>query len=83
MNGTPQDESNGYKCNIFDDLNSDGTMRKMFSDSMSKEEGNGEKEQEQIDDEKKGRNFCIPSKGKCVWQGVECELVDDGCFFFS
>ncbi len=30
MNGTPQDESNGYKCNIFNDSNDDGTMRRSF-----------------------------------------------------
>ncbi len=45
MNGTPQDEYDGYKCNISNDFNSDGTMKKC-SNSMSEgcnEEGNGEK----------------------------------------
>jgi hypothetical protein len=30
MNGTPQDESNGHKCNIFNDSNDDGIMRRRF-----------------------------------------------------
>lgn len=30
MNGTPQDQSNGYKCNIFNDSNDDGIMRRRF-----------------------------------------------------
>jgi hypothetical protein len=48
MNGTLQDESNGYKCHIFNDFNSDGIVRKCSFDSMSErwnEEGNGEEEQ--------------------------------------
>jgi hypothetical protein len=44
MDGTPQDESNGYMCNISNDANNDGTLKRFFSDSMSEgmnEEGNG------------------------------------------
>ncbi len=47
MNGTPQDESNGYKCNISFDSNNDGTMTRGSSNSMNEgwnEERNGEKE---------------------------------------
>jgi hypothetical protein len=46
MNGTPQDKSNGYKCNISNDSNSNGTMKKCSFDSMSEgcnEERNDEK----------------------------------------
>jgi len=35
MNGIPQDEFDGYMCNIFDDYNSDGTMRKCSFDFMN------------------------------------------------
>jgi hypothetical protein len=45
MDGTFEDESNGYMCNISNDANCDGTLRKTFSNSMTKgtnEEGNGE-----------------------------------------
>jgi hypothetical protein len=54
MNGISQDESNGYKCNISNDSNNDGIMRKCSSDFMSEgwnEEGNGEKEQERTNNE--------------------------------
>jgi len=45
MNVIPQDESDGYKCNIFYDSNNDGTMRRGSFNSMNErwnEEGNGE-----------------------------------------
>jgi hypothetical protein len=49
MNGTPQEKSNGYMCNIFYDSSNDGTVRGHSFDSMGEgwdEKGNGEKEQE-------------------------------------
>jgi hypothetical protein len=51
MNGTLQEESDGYMCNIFYGSNSDGTMRRGFSDSKSEgwdEEGNGEKSRNEV-----------------------------------
>jgi hypothetical protein len=48
MNGTPEDESDGYMCNISDDVNIDGILRRTFSDFMNErwnEEGNGKEEQ--------------------------------------
>jgi hypothetical protein len=47
MNGTPKDNSNGYKSNIFNEVSSDGTLRKVFSNSMNErwnEERNGEED---------------------------------------
>jgi hypothetical protein len=35
MNGNPQDESNGHRCNIFDDSNKDGIVKRGSFDSMS------------------------------------------------
>jgi len=35
MNGIPQDELDEYHCNISDDSNSDGIMRRGSSDSMN------------------------------------------------
>jgi hypothetical protein len=69
MNGIPQDESNGYRCDIFDDSSSDGIVKK-GSYSMSEgwdEEGNGKKKHERTNNENRGRNFCILSKGRCAW----------------
>ncbi len=66
MDGTFEDESNGYMCNISNDANCDGTLRKTFSNSMTKgtnEEGNGEEEQDQGDNENGRRNSYILSKG--------------------
>jgi hypothetical protein len=77
MNGIPQDEFDGYMCNIFDDSNSDGTMRKCSFDSMNEgwnEEGNGKKKKERTENENKGKNSCISLKGRCVWQGVDVSL---------
>jgi hypothetical protein len=45
MNGIPQDELDGYWCNISDDSNSDGIVTRGSSDSMNEgwnEKGNGE-----------------------------------------
>jgi hypothetical protein len=61
-------------------------MKRGSFDSMSEgwdEEGNGKKKQEQIDNENRGRNFCILLKGRCAWQNVECELVGDVGFFVA
>jgi len=47
MNGIPKDNSNGYKSNIFNEVSSDGTLRKVFSNSMNErwnEERNGEED---------------------------------------
>jgi hypothetical protein len=69
MNGIPQDESSGYRCDIFDDFSSDGIVKK-GSYSMSEgwdEEGNGKKNHERTNNENRGRNFCILSKGRCAW----------------
>jgi hypothetical protein len=55
-------------------------VKRGFFDSMNEEwddEANGEEEQEWGDNENGGKNSHILSKGKCVWWGVECELVDD------
>ncbi len=52
-------------------------MRRGSFDSMSEwsnEKGNGEEEHERSDNE---NDFHIMLKGRCVWQGVECELLDD------
>jgi hypothetical protein len=84
MDGIPKDKSNGYMCNSFDDAISDGILRKISFDCMSEgtnEEGNGEEEEEQGDNEKERRNSHMPSKGMFVWQGAECDLVDDVGFF--
>jgi hypothetical protein len=35
MNGTPQDEFNGYRCNISNDANNDGTLKRTFLGSMN------------------------------------------------
>ncbi len=35
MNGIPKDEFDGYMCNISDDSNNDGTIRRAFFYSMS------------------------------------------------
>jgi hypothetical protein len=86
MNGIPQDELDEYHCNISDDSNSDGIVRRGSSDSMnegSNEKGNGEEEHERGDNENGRRNFHIMLKGRCVWQGVECELVDDVGLFIA
>ncbi len=54
-----------------------------MNESMN-EEGNNEEEKERGDNKNEGRNFCISSKGKFVWWGVKCELVDDiGLFVAS
>ncbi len=86
MNSIPQNELNGYYCNISDDSNSDGIVKRSF-DFMSErwnEKGNGEEKHERGDNENEGRNFHIMLKGRCVWWGVECELVDDiGLFIAS
>jgi hypothetical protein len=45
MNGIPQDEFDGQMCNISNDYNNDGNMRRSSFDSMNEgwnEEGNGE-----------------------------------------
>jgi len=47
------------------------------------EEGNGEEAQERGDNENGGRNSHILSKGRFVWWGVECELVDDVGLFVT
>ncbi len=55
-------------------------------DSMNEgwnEEGNGKEKQEQGDNENRGRNFHILSKGKFAWQGVECELAGDFGLFVA
>jgi hypothetical protein len=49
MNGTPQNEFDKYRCNIFNDVSNDGTLKRTFSSFMNErwnEEGNGEKELE-------------------------------------
>jgi hypothetical protein len=49
MDGIPEDESNGYRCNNFDDATNDGTLKRTFFDSMSEgtnEEGNGKAKEE-------------------------------------
>jgi hypothetical protein len=69
MNGTPQDEFDGYRCNIFDDSINDGIVKFFFSDFMNEgwnEEGNGKEEQERANNENIGRNFCILPKGRCA-----------------
>jgi hypothetical protein len=69
MNGIPQDESDGYKCNISNDSNSDGTMRRGFFNSMNErwnEEGNGKEKQGQANNENGGKNLYILSKGRCI-----------------
>jgi hypothetical protein len=51
MDGSFEDESNGYMCNISNDANNDGILRKTSSDFMIKgtnEEGNGEEEQDEV-----------------------------------
>jgi hypothetical protein len=48
MDGTLDGKSDGYMCNIFDDVTSDGNLRRNFSDFMNEgtnEKGNGEEEQ--------------------------------------
>jgi len=47
MDGTLEDEFDGYRCNISDDATNDGTLRRVSFDFMNEgknEEGNGEKE---------------------------------------
>jgi hypothetical protein len=49
MNGIPQDEFDGYNCNVFYDSNNDRTVKRGSFDSMNEgwdDEGNGEEEQE-------------------------------------
>ncbi len=61
-------------------------MRRVSSNSMNEgwnEKGNGEEQHERGDNENGGRNFHIMLKGRCVWQGVECELVDDVGLFIA
>jgi hypothetical protein len=51
MNGIPQDKSNGHRCNISDDSNSDGIVKRGSFDSMSEgwdEEGNGKKSKNKL-----------------------------------
>ncbi len=48
MNGTPQDEFDGYRCYIYDGSINDGIVKKGFFDSMNErwnEERNGKAEQ--------------------------------------
>jgi hypothetical protein len=47
------------------------------------EKRNNEKEKEQDDNENERRNSCIQSKGRFVWRGVECELVDGVALFVA
>jgi len=47
------------------------------------EEGNGKIKKERTENENKGKNSCISLKGRCVWQVVECELVDDVGLFVA
>jgi hypothetical protein len=85
MNGIPQDEFDGYRCNISNDSINDGTMRKGFYDSMSEgwnEEGNGKEEQERATNENGGRNFLIMPRGRyayevwnvSLWMMLGCSL---------
>jgi hypothetical protein len=70
MGGILEDESNGYKCNSFDDATSDGTLKRTSFNFMNEgmnEEGNGKEEEERSDDENGIKNFCIPSKGRFAW----------------
>ncbi len=87
MNGIPQDEFDGYNCNVFYDSNNDRTVKRGSFDSMNEgwdDEGNGEEEQEWGENENGGNISHISSKGRCAWRGVECELVDDvGLFVVS
>ncbi len=86
MDGIPKDESNGYRCNNFNGATSDGILRRTSSNSMSEgtnEEGHGKEEEEWGDNENKKRNSYIPSKGRFVWGGAECELVDDVGLFIA
>jgi hypothetical protein len=49
MDGTLEDESGGYRCNISNDATNDDILRITFFDFMSEgtnEEGNGEEEHE-------------------------------------
>jgi hypothetical protein len=49
MDGTLEDESDGYKCNNSNDATSDGTLRRIYSSSMNEgtnEEGDGKEEEE-------------------------------------
>jgi hypothetical protein len=49
MDGTLEDESDGYRSNNSDDATNDGTLRRTSYGSMSEgtnEEGNGKKEEE-------------------------------------
>jgi hypothetical protein len=67
-------------CNISNDSNNDGILKKSYFYFMNEgwnEEWNNEVEQKQVDNENGRRNFHIPSKGSCFWQGVECEFMDD------
>jgi hypothetical protein len=55
-------------CNIFDDSNSDGIMRKCSFDFMNEgwnEEGSGKKRKKRIENENEGKNSCILIKGRC------------------
>jgi hypothetical protein len=49
MDGIPEDESNGYKCNSFDDATNDGTLnffKKKFMSEGTNEEGNAKAKEE-------------------------------------
>jgi hypothetical protein len=69
MNGIPQDEFDGYRCNISDDSINDDTVKKSFYDFMIEgwnEERNGKEEQKRANNENRRRNFHIPPKGRCA-----------------
>ncbi len=86
MNGTPQNEFDKYRCNIFNDVSNDGTLKRTFSSFMNErwnEEGNGEKELEWGDNENEGKISCILSKGRSIYKGAECELMDDVGLFIT
>jgi hypothetical protein len=59
MGGILENESDGYKCNSFDDAISDGALKITSSNSMN-EEGNGREEEERGDDENGRKNSYIP-----------------------
>jgi hypothetical protein len=59
MDGNPENESNGYKCNSSNGATSDGTLRRVSFDSINEstnEIRNGKEEEEQGDNENKRKN---------------------------
>jgi hypothetical protein len=75
------DEFDEYK-NYSSYDGEEGRMERSSFDSLGEERNekqNEERNKEQSEEGNERRDSHILTKGKCFWQGVDCDLVDSNC----